>query len=140
VLAAADERNETSVSLSASDLMGGEWDRLVVVCRGATEGELAEEIGQYVPQELQVNSTAFGAAWIFMNDDEIVEIGGIGSGSEWYYSLCPVPRIEAPPFVISIKFESDTLLPLYAFELPTHERRWATRLTDLQSLATGGST
>lgn len=89
-LRAAGERSDKSFEADLSDYFSGSWDRVVIVCKGATVSDVNEAIGSPWDEAIQVESGAFLSSLVFVRGNSVESSISTGPDSGWAYVPCPV--------------------------------------------------
>jgi hypothetical protein len=89
-LRTASERSGNSFEADLSDYFPGNWDRVVIVCKGAIVSEVDEAIGSPWDEATQVESEAFLSSLVLVRGNSVESSISTGPDSGWAYVPCPV--------------------------------------------------
>jgi len=90
VLKAAGREHNATLDADFSALFPGDWDRMVIICRGATTSEVDGLLGFHWDGAAQVRSDAFLSAMVFVHGATVETSVSTGPDSGWVYVPCPL--------------------------------------------------
>lgn len=90
-----------SVDFSATG--GADWDRMVIVCIGATSEQLGEVLGFDWDDAPDVSNGAFLASLVFVRGEQVESSWTAGADADWEFIPCPVGRSESLPAILSVE-------------------------------------
>ena len=104
-------RPDTHLGTSVVDLdatIPGEWDRVPIVCYGATDEDFASMLGFEWRPRPAVSSTGFASMLVFADEDRVVTSFSTGQDDSWvnvpYFTMCPLAD-EREPFPLLVELE-----------------------------------
>ena len=85
--------------------IGGDWDRLLIVCRGATNEDFASLLGFEWHPRPALSAVNFASMLVFATEDHVVASFSTGQDDGWvnvpYFTMCPVTD-EKNPFPVLV--------------------------------------
>lgn len=104
-------RPDTHLGTSVVDFdatIPGEWDRMLIVCSGATDEDFASMLGFEWRPRPAVSSRGFASMLVFADEDRVVASFSTGQDDAWvnvpYFTMCPLAD-EREPFPLLVELE-----------------------------------
>ncbi len=128
---------ETTMDADFATLFAGDWDRVVVVCRGAGQSDVSRALGFESETVPRVDSAAFLSAMIFASGDRVEYVVATGPDSDWPYVPCATPaeRTESVPSepYIAVLLRADAVVR-FTHHTTSYTQYWSVAPTEFQRL------
>ena len=115
----------------------GEWQQLIIVCKGATEASVESALGFSWPEGPNTRNSGFLAMLVFSDGSRVEKYLSVGQNDfyqDLYFTPCSTPEDSG-----DADFPTPIVLPRRSSELTFHFSSkleyWYVKLTDLEALA-----
>ena len=89
-LHAAARDRQPKMNADFSELFPGDWDRMVIACRGAAPADVDGALGFHWDRGRDLKSDSFLSTILFVRDDAVEATLSTGADSGWVYVPCPI--------------------------------------------------